>query len=105
MAYIDQFALAQDANMQKRVAVAVTAAALQIQGEDPTALRPQQYIKRQSLSRSIILDPTTSKAQKFTWLLVCANSPIVSGTTDANLLTAVASIWDDVAGVTAEDLT
>lgn len=102
MAYVDQYALAVDATFLHKVQVAVTIAAKDVQGEPIGSRTATHQAKRQQLARGIILSPT-QYTERFGWL-VAANPVITGASADGDIQFTVNSVFDDVAGVTDEDL-
>jgi hypothetical protein len=101
MAYIDQYALGEDAVFQTRIQVAILTAALAILGEAIGSFTETQYQKRQALAKAVMANPA-SYAQRFTRLITTGAS-VTSATTDATLSTIVNTNWSKVAGVDIND--
>lgn len=94
MAYLTQYATANDADFLKRVTMAMLDFAHDVATEDPAT---NFHLERLSLSIEVYRNPG-SYAQTFS-LGICAFSPLTGGSTDQNIKDAVASVWNSVAGV------
>ncbi|HEX2551112.1 MAG TPA: hypothetical protein VHK64_05925 [Nocardioidaceae bacterium] len=101
MAYVDSFALGEAESFQQRVQVAVLIAAKQVQGEARGDYSQTHYDKRQQLARSVILG-VAQWVPRFT-LLAATNPVLTLNSTDDDIQFTINSLWDDAAGVTADD--
>jgi hypothetical protein len=101
MAYIDQYALGEDATFQHRVQVGVLTAAVQVQGEAKDGMSDTAYVKRQNLARRVI-SGTDQYTRAFA-RMVATNSAITTGSSDSDIQFTVNSMWSDVAGVDLND--
>lgn len=112
----DKIELAGKGWFRKRVRMASVRAAIDVQGEAITDMTPAKYTKRQELAHKVITTagegtPAEDLNRMFVW--ACANDTItdtwVTGEKsedsipDGDLQFTVNSVWDDCAGVTAQD--
>lgn len=102
MAYVDQYALGEDATFQHRVQVALLVAAKDVQGEAQGTYTVSQHAKRQQLARSVLFDPV-QYVVRFA-RLVATNPVITASSVDGDLQFTLNTLWDDMAGVDASDL-
>lgn len=123
MALLDQHKLAifvdvtetPDAtDFRRRVQVAMHKTAVAVQGEAQSALTLQQWQKRAALATTILGTVADADgalvAASSAWLDafalgVVTNASITAASTDNDIEFQVAAIWDDVAGITGQDLT
>jgi len=121
MAFLDQHNLAIDdgvdtnaPDFRKRVRLAMHKVATQIQGEAKSSLTLQQWQKRGQLATVILgifqVSSSSTVAASEAWLdafalSVTQNATITSASLDSDIEFQVTAIWDDVAGVTGQDLT
>lgn len=103
MAYTDQATLADDVTFRTRIRVAIMTAAVQIQGEAKTNLTDAQYGKRQALATAILTTGGSNHIDAFAWA-VTTNAAITGASSDADIQFTVNSMWDDLSGVTKNDL-
>jgi hypothetical protein len=101
MALIDQADLAQDSTFLARVQMAMVQAALQIIGEDPGTDAALSY-RRQSLGVTVLQRPA-EMAPRFAWA-VAANVAVTADSVDGDIQFTVATVWNDIAGVTSVDM-
>lgn len=105
MAYIDDFTLSNDVNFQNRIRMAMIKAAIAVGNETPT-VKPIVDGKRSTLSLAVLTRPDFY-LPNFTVAAIEAGispgNPLVSGSTDVNIDTAIASVWNEMAGVTLRD--
>lgn len=92
MAYTDEFALAMDPVFVSRVRMSMINAATQIQSESP---QTTDHANRAQLALAAIRDSATF-ANIFAFTIV-TQPGITSGSTDAAIDTAVATVWNAVA--------
>ena len=95
MTYVQSFDLANDEVFQKRVAIAMIKAALDVLGED-CDLAKQICNKRAHLGEAILEDYTVYLG-RFS-LAVVANPAISVASTDADIQFTVNSVYNDIAG-------
>ena len=96
------YTLSQDATFKGRIQIAMTQAAISIGGEALGTLKYGQWVKRADLAHDVLTDPDLW-VQQFTYA-VCQNTDITILSTDSDLEFMVNSVWDDMAGVTGNDL-
>ncbi|GII88273.1 hypothetical protein Ssi03_62630 [Sphaerisporangium siamense] len=101
MAYLDQAALAADANFQLKIKVGIATAAVQIAGEDKASLSDAVYTKRQALATSVLLE-SPRWVERFAWA-VASNAAVTSGSSDSDIQFTINAQWNDLAGVTGLD--
>jgi hypothetical protein len=101
MALLDQYALTQGQEFRNRVTMALVIAAKDVQGEAPGEMSATRYSKRQALARSVILGPT-QYVDRFVWL-AATNVGLLGTPSDNDIQFTVNSLWDDAAGVDAND--
>jgi hypothetical protein len=95
-------ALSQDATFRKKVEVAMSRRAKTIQGESQGTLRKRQWDKRQSLATRV-LDNPSAFISVFS-LHVASDAAITSSSSDTDIETKIGEVWEDVAGVSGQDL-
>lgn len=101
MTYLDQAALAANADFQLRLKVAMATAATQISGEAKASLTDAVYAKRQALAAGVLLEPARW-VERFAWA-VTSNVAINAQSSDSDIQFTVNSMWNDLAGVTGLD--
>lgn len=89
---------------EKQVMIAMAKVATQVQGEAQGSLTLQQWQKRATLAVNVVTDLETWLS-RFKLAVVASNASITSSSTDADVEFQVNAIWDDMAGVTGQDLT
>ena len=102
-------------DFRRKVAIAIIRVAKIIGGENQSSFTLQQWQKRAALSTSVLGveftgDPPTSQPGIDTWLDTFANgtaevASITGASSDADIEFTVTAMWDDVAGVSGQDLT
>ncbi len=102
MSFTASFVLSQDATFRGRVQIAMAKTALAIGGEALGVLKPLVWIKRQDFVK-VVLSAPTEWTNQFA-LAVCTNDSITALSTDSDIEFMVSSTWDDLAGVTGNDL-
>ena len=100
MAYTDDYALSQDATFQNRIEMSMIKAAIAI-GNASSSGDAVVDGKRSVLSFSVLNNPSVY-ILRFTLAAIEAG-PLTSGSTDANIDTAISSVWNAMAGVTSRD--
>lgn len=100
MAYAADDTLSSDATFRGRVRMAMVNAARQIATEART-VKATLDVKRNLLAVKVLNDPATY-VDRFVQASIEAGT-LVSGSTDANIDTAVSAIWNGLAGITAQD--
>lgn len=105
MGYLDQAALAQDNDFRTRMQIGMIKVALEVVGE----ARPGEangfyayYNKRHELGTGVLTNPGAF-VDRFAWATV-TNSVITAASIDGDLEYMVVTIWDDLAGVSADEL-
>jgi hypothetical protein len=101
MPYLDQHAVAENADFRKKIAIAVATAAKTIAGEAVGTSSPTEYQKRQALARRVMA--SMESAVPIFARLVATNSTIGGTTSDAALQTEVNNLWNKVAGIDVND--
>lgn len=102
-------------DFRRRVQQAIVKVAGLVAGESIGSLTTKQWDTRASLAATVlgtqfVGDPIVPKAGSEIWLdtfanITANNVAITSASTDADIEFTVTSAWDDVAGVTGNDLT
>lgn len=100
MSYAADDTLANDATMRGRVRMAMVNAGRQIASE-ARSVKPTLDAKRNALAVKVLNDPA-AYVDRFTNAAIEAGG-LVTGSTDGNLDTAIAGVWNGIAGVTAQD--
>jgi len=110
--YTNQEVILDDAQYTSRCSAAVASAALAILGEAIGAMTQIQTDKRQALAARVLGEASGSRLHQAFWRAALASVGMTGSTatdgapgsiSDAEIDTAVTSVWDDVAGVlTAE---
>lgn len=101
MAYSTDDATVNDATFRAKVKMAMVNAARQIANEART-VRNTVDQKRNALAVGVLTNPPTY-LDRFAHAAVEAG-PLTTSSTDANIDTAIAAVWNALAGVTAQDL-
>jgi hypothetical protein len=101
MSYTADDTLSQDATFRGRIRMSMVKAAVAIASEART-VRNLVDQKRNKLAVAILNGPSTFMDQ-FTHSAIEANA-LVAASTDANIDTAISSVWNGIAGVTPQDL-
>jgi hypothetical protein len=101
MSYAADYALSQSAPFQQQIQMSVYKAAVAIAQESRT-IHPLMDAKRHTLSAQILSNFTGLLLTQFTSAAIEAGA-LVTGATDAQVDTAVATCWNGVAGVSAAD--
>ena len=128
MAFLDQWKLAMCTTVggnciqadvddtvpfRARVELAMVKVATQVQGEPIGTLTARQWTKRATLATNVLSVQTfengTCLPGSQIWLdtfclAVTTNATITAASTDADIEFQVTAVWDDVAGVTGNDL-
>jgi len=114
VSFTDQYAVGQDPTFKTKVEVGILKVAGQVQGEAMAAMTQAQWRKRASLAQNVILgggpliaaDGTVivSWVDQFSIVVPSANATITLASSDADIEFQIAASWDDMAGVTGEDL-
>lgn len=94
MAYVDQAALAGNAEFVGRVRMAMLDAATDIYSEEPAT---DYHAQRGDLAVQVARDPNRWQAPFVE--LICSDSALTTSSTDSDIKTAVASVWNVMAGV------
>src|SRR5262245_5557569 len=103
MAYDTDFTNANDEGLQKRVRVSMCNAALSIVGEALSgAGLTVKHEKRHALGVAVLADGGLAQLERFMFAAV-AGGAITPSSTDAQIDTRIAGIWDDLAGVLVSD--
>jgi len=105
MAYVDDAALRNDMNFQNRIRMAMIKAAIAI-GNEPKSSDAVIDGKRNVLSVNVLNRPD-AYVPIFTSAAIEAgtgvSNPLTSGSLDVDLDTAIASVWNAIAGITSRD--
>ncbi len=109
---IDDGVDADASDFRKRVRLAMHKTATQIQGEAQTTLTLEQWQKRGRLATTIlgvINDPPGIVSASSLWLdafalSVTQNAVITAVSLDSDIEFQVAAVWDDIAGVSGQDI-
>lgn len=101
MAYAADDTLSNDATFRGKLRMAMVNAARQIAGEART-VRNTVDQKRNALAVAVLNNPP-AYLDRFVHVAIEAGA-LVTGSTDANLDTAIAGAWNFLAGVTTQDL-
>lgn len=96
--FAERYTVSQDAGFQVKAGIAAVRVATQVMTE--TAATVAWDKKRRALAMTVLSDPVTI-AGRFALLLAAQDVPATE--TDAAVETMVTSLWDSIAGVTAED--
>lgn len=113
--FVDATVTPNATDFRRRVQQAMVKSASLIAGEAQQSLTLQQWQKRAVLATNILgthvgSDPSQAKAGSEVWLdtfanAVANNPTITESSTDGDIEFTVNSVWDDIAGVTGQDLT
>lgn len=99
------YAMSIDQNLQYRIRAIMIKSALSISGEPIAAMTAIQTLKRQQMAHQILNGGGNMNA----WSLAVCNNPTVAAAglnvVDGDLEFTVNSVWDDMSGVTTEDIT
>jgi len=104
MSYLNTYDLAQASSFRNRLVSAIVSSAGFIMSESMDGLGPQQHAKRHGLAMEVLNAPE-HMVQRFIWP-VLANTTIAQkglDTSDGELNFQIATVWDSLAGVTAQD--
>lgn len=101
MAYSADYVNANDEGLQQKVRIAAVSAALSIAGETITGSGDVNR-KRAALAQLVLADGGIGQLERFMFASV-AGGAITTSSTDAEIDTRVASIWNDLAGVMANE--
>ena len=108
MSYAADWALSQTASFQEQVQMAVFKAATAISNEAATT-HPTLDLKRHTLASQVLQTSGSGYGQssgpinmQFVWAAI--ETGLTGTPTDAQVDTAISSIWNEVAGVTSRDL-
>lgn len=122
MAYLSYHTLSQDSQFRNMLKVSMAKQALAVQGETRGSKQPIEWQKRAALAANVLSvhvapSGTSYVAGTDVWLetfaLACAQNPTIGGAAvpyadttqhDNDLDFQVAAVWNDVAGVTGQDL-
>src|SRR5262245_31843873 len=100
MAYTADDTLSQDATFQGRIRMASVKAAVAIVNE---AASPKSNVDRKRHDLAVrVLNSPSAMVTSFTQAAIEAGA-LVSGSTDTQLDTAIASVWNGIAGVASTD--
>lgn len=102
MAYAADFTLASNAAYQNQVQMSMVKAAVAIALEART-VRNTVDQKRNALAVAILNAPNAS-ATLIKFYYACVETGLTGTPTDAQIDTAVSSVWNGIAGVTTQDL-
>ena len=100
MAYADDYALATNQTFLSQLLMSIVKAANSISSEAPTADATKDA-KRSALATRIL---NTPNAFTSSFAFACVATGTLTGTpTDAAVDTAVASVWNGIAGISSRD--
>lgn len=105
--YETQGAIRGDSTFRSRLAQAVNEAALAISGEAQGGSTTEEWAARQALAHQVLRSKGAAQfeAPVLAYMGSAANMDLTladqSDITDANFATAIASVWNDVAGIAA----
>lgn len=100
MSYTADDALANDATFRGRIRMAMVNAARQVASEART-VKPILDAKRNALAVKVLNDPPGT-LDRFVHASIEAGT-LTSGSPDGSLDSAISSVWNGIAGVTAQD--
>lgn len=92
---------AMDTVLQGKVKVAVVKTALEVLGESIGVMSLTQTTKRQALAANILKTPNINI---LVWTAAIVTTLDNTTPSDAEILTTAASIWNDMSGVTTQEL-
>jgi|SRR5579863_2561427 len=101
MAYSADYTLSQTAAFQQQVQMSVFKAAVAIANEVAT-IHPTLDSKRHALASEVLSNWNSNLQNQFVMAAIEAGQ-LVTGATDAQVDTAVASCWNGIAGVSTRD--
>jgi hypothetical protein len=101
MAFVDSYALAQDAVFLTKITVCIRKTALAVAGETPSG-KDQSDAKRHALAVSVLQDEGVW-AERFAYAVV-AGGIITGASSDSDIEFTVNSVWSDMAGVSGKEL-
>jgi hypothetical protein len=101
MAYSADWTLSQTTAFQEQVQMSVFKAAVAIANEAVSS-KPA-YLKRHNLATQVLNNFTNTLMMQFVFAAI-EGGGLTTGATDAQVDSAVASIWNGIAGVSAADL-
>ena len=101
MAYDTDYANANDGPLQQRVRVAMVNTATLIAGEAPSSGFARDE-KRHALAVSVLSDGGLKDLERFMFAAV-AGGAVTPASSDAQIDTRLASIWNDLAGVNGRE--
>jgi hypothetical protein len=102
MAYATDFTLASNATFQNQVQMSIVKAAVNISSEART-VRNTVDLKRNTLAVAVLNNPTAS-ATLTRFVYATIETGLTGTPTDAQVDTAVSSVWNGIAGVTPAEL-
>ena len=102
MSYANDYVLANSVTFQNQVQMAMIVAAIQQSGATP--VNAAVDAKRNDMSYQILNSPSPFLVYRFALAAIEAET-LVIGATDAQVLSAVDSVFSAVAGVTQTDIT
>lgn len=105
MAYVDDFALSNDATFQSRIKMSMIKQAIVVLAAAPSTDATIDN-KRTSLAKMVLNNPDV-------YILIFSlaaietgggnGQPLTAVSTDTNIDTAIITVWNDIAGVTTRD--
>lgn len=97
MAFIDDWNLTQNGPLKQRMTIACAQVATEVIGETDQGTGTKRD-KRAALAAQFLSSPH-HQAERFMLAVIAANHPANENVTDAQILTAVRAVWNDLAGV------
>jgi hypothetical protein len=95
MTYVDQAALAINAEFMSRVRMAMLDAATDIYSESTATTH---HAQRGDLAVNVVRDPARWSAA-FVELICADSTSLTTGSSDADIKTAISSVWNVIAGI------
>ncbi len=102
MSLQDQYKLGEPGVFRERCLASAIGVAIAVQGESQAAMTTVQWQKRAVLADGVLAHPNTHERRIA--LAVAADGVTDNASTDAAIDARVTALWDDLAGVTGEDL-
>lgn len=101
MSYAGDWNLLENQTLRERMTIACAEYATTVVGET-TAGSGTRRDKRHDLALAFLASPRT-QIDRFMMAIIAKNHPADANVTDAQILTAVQGVWDDLAGVKNTD--
>lgn len=97
MAFLDQMALANDADFRTKVAMAALTAAMNIASEGASPGTQDYHARRLVLANQVIADPI-NMATRLSYIIAAAPA-INAASTDSDIQFTMNAAWDSLAGI------